>query len=235
MVNNALTVLIPTLNEAGTLAACLTALAPGAALIREIIIIDAGSADATTSLAAGWPNTRVITTELGSIPGRGGQIRAGIAAAATEWLLVLHADTILSPNWPQAVTPAITQFAPDATPDAAHYFRFRLGSAHPAARLIEAMVALRCQLFALPYGDQGLLIAKSLLAQIGGMPDLPLMEDVALARALKRRLRPLDATATTSARRYERGGWVRRPLRNLACLTLYLCGVAPETIRKFYD
>jgi len=219
MVNSALTVLIPTLNEAGTLPACLAALAPGAALIHEIIIIDAGSTDATTSLAPG----RVITAP----PSRGGQLAAGIAAARTEWLLLLHADTILSPDWPAALAAA-------ADPRFAHYFRFRLASNHPAARFIETMVALRCRLFALPYGDQGLLITKTLLGQIGGMPDLPLMEDVALARALKGRLRPLAATATTSARRYERDGWLARPVRNLVCLGLYLCGVPPAKIRKFY-
>lgn len=218
MINNALTVLIPTLNEAETLPVCLKALAVGATLIQEIIIIDAGSTDATISLAPG----SVIT----SPPGRGGQIRAGIEAATTEWLLILHADTSLAPNWAQAIA--------QATPDAAYYFEFRLASPHPAARIIEAVVALRCKLFALPYGDQGLLITKSLLAQIGGVPVLPLMEDVALARSLKRRLRALSATATTSARKYERDGWFRRPLRNLICLLLYLCGMAPASIRKFY-
>jgi rSAM/selenodomain-associated transferase 2 len=218
MVNSSLTVLIPTLNEAATLTACLAALAPGAALIHEIIIIDAGSTDGTARLAPG----RVLTAP----PGRGGQLGAGVAAAATEFLLLLHADTILAPDWPDAIA--------DAAPNLAYYFRFRLNSPKRFARVIETMVWLRCELFGLPYGDQGLLISKTLLAESGGMPDLPLMEDVALARALAGCLRPLAATATTSARRYERDGWLARPLRNLCCLTLYLCGMAPEEIRKFY-
>ncbi len=218
MVNSSLTVLIPTLNEAGTLPACLAALAPGAALMHEIIIIDAGSTDATTSLTPG----RVITAP----PSRGGQLAAGIAAASTEWLLLLHADSVLSPNWPAALA--------TARADTAYYFQLRLASPHPAARFIEAMVALRCRLFALPYGDQGLIISKTLLGEIGGMPDIPIMEDVALARALRGRLRPLPATATSSARRYEKGGWLRRPVKNLFCLALYLCGTPPEKIRKLY-
>jgi rSAM/selenodomain-associated transferase 2 len=218
MVNSSLTVLIPTLNEAGTLPACLAALAAGAALIHEIIIIDAGSTDATTSLASG----RVMTAP----PSRGGQLAAGIAAARTEWLLLLHADTILSPNWPAALAAA--------RPDTAYYFQLRLASKHPAARVIEAMVARRCRFFALPYGDQGLLISKTLLSETGGMPNIPIMEDVALARALRGRLQPLAATATTSARRYERDGWLRRPVKNLFCLALYLCGTPPEKIRHLY-
>jgi rSAM/selenodomain-associated transferase 2 len=222
MVNLALTVLIPTLNEAGTLPACLAALAPGAALIREIIIIDAGSTDTTTDIAPSWINTRVIKAP----PGRGGQLRAGIAAARTEFLLLLHADTTLSPDWPTAIAAA--------RPDRAYYFRLRLNSPRRAARFIEAIVWLRCRLFALPYGDQGLLISKTLLTDIGDIPNIPLMEDVALARALKHRLHQLPAIATTSPRRYERDGWLARPLRNLFCLTLYFCGMAPEYIRKFY-
>jgi rSAM/selenodomain-associated transferase 2 len=218
MVNSSLTVLIPTLNEAGTLPACLAALAAGAALIHEIIIIDAGSTDATTSLASG----RVMTAP----PSRGGQLAAGIAAARTEWLLLLHADTILSPNWPAALAAA--------RPDTAYYFQLRLASKQPAARVIEAMAARRCRFFALPYGDQGLLISKTLLSETGGMPNIPIMEDVALARALRGRLQPLAATATTSARRYERDGWLRRPVKNLFCLALYLCGTPPEKIRHLY-
>ncbi len=215
-----LSVIIPTLNAAATLESCLAALQPGAALIHEVIIVDGGSTDATLSLAAG-------TKLLRAPPSRGGQLRTGIAAATATHLLLLHADTSLSPNWPAAVQAALN-------PQTAHYFRFRLNSPAPAARLLEHLVALRCRLFRLPYGDQALLISRDLLAAAGGMPDLPLMEDVALARRLNRRLRPLAADAITSAARYQREGWLRRPLRNLFCLTLYYCGVPPARIRRLY-
>ncbi len=163
---------------------------------------------------------------LNTPAGRGGQLRAGIAAASGDFLLLLHADTCLSPNWPKAVAAA--------SPDLAGYFHLRLDSPRRMARMIERIVALRCRALSLPYGDQGLLISRALLVQFGGMPDLPLMEDVALARRLKGRLRPLPATATTSAAKYEHDGWLQRPLRNLLCLTMYFAGVPPETIRKFY-
>jgi rSAM/selenodomain-associated transferase 2 len=213
-------VIIPTRNAAAHLPACLAALAPGAALIRDIIVVDAASTDGTAALAPG----RLINAP----PGRGGQLRAGCEAATGDFLLLLHADTVLAPDWPAAAQIAIKN------PESAHYFRLRLNSTHPAARIIEAGAALRCRCFALPYGDQALLISRTLLAAIGGVPDMPLMEDVALARRLGGRLSPLPATATTSAEKYERDGWIARPARNLACLALFFAGLSPAKIKSVY-
>jgi rSAM/selenodomain-associated transferase 2 len=216
-----LSVIIPTLNAAATLPACLASLRPGAALIHDIILVDGGSTDGTTKLA---PGARILHAPAS----RGGQLRAGIAASSGGFLLLLHADTVLSPNWPEAAAAAMQ------TPGIAHYFRFRLDSPAVPARILEAIVALRCRLLRLPYGDQGLLISRARLAAAGGIPDLPLMEDVALARRLRKTLRPLAATALTSAARYQRDGWLRRPLRNLVCMTLYFAGIPPARIKKLY-
>src|SRR5260370_24392739 len=96
--------------------------------------------------------------------------------------------------------------------------RFRLDDATAAARRVEAAVAWRCRRLALPYGDQGLLIAAPLYRAVGGFRPLPLMEDVDLARRLRRRrLAPLAADALTSAARYPPDGYVVRPLRHLGC------------------
>ncbi len=215
-----MSIVIPVLNGAPGLAACLQALAVPA-LVREVIVVDGGSTDASVAIARAHG-----ATVLQAPPGRGGQLRAGIAAAGGDWLLLLHADTVLGPGWAEAVT---------GFTGTAGYFRFRLNSQHPAARLLERLVALRCRLLALPYGDQGLLIRADVLRQAGGMPDLPLMEDVALVRRLGRaHLAPLPADALTAASRYERDGFLRRPLRNAACLALYFCGVPPRVIRKLY-
>ena len=97
------------------------------------------------------------------------------------------------------------------------------------------MVAWRCRVLALPYGDQGLLIARSLLDSVGGVRPMPLMEDVDLVRRLGRaRLTALPSAALTSAARWERDGWTRRSARNLACLSLYLAGVPPRLIARLY-
>ena len=94
---------------------------------------------------------------------------------------------------------------------------------------------LRSQVFGLPYGDQALLISRRLYGQLGGYDDIPLMEDVALARRLKRkRLVRLDAVATTSADKYRKQGWLRRGRRNLLTLLRYFLGAKPETLAASY-
>ena len=215
-------VVIPTLNAAATLPATLAAIGPGIAMM----VVDGGSADATRDVAVAAGATVIAAPR-----GRGSQLAAGIAATNTPWLLLLHADTRLGPGW----RTAMAAHWRDA-PDRAGYFHLALDSTRPAARRLERIVAWRCRILALPYGDQGLLIPRALLDAVGGMRALPLMEDVDLVRRLGRhRLAPLAATATTSAARYERGGYLRRPARNLACLALWFLGVPPRIIARFYQ
>ena len=159
-----------------------------------------------------------------------GRLAAGIAAARGAWLLLLHADTRLAPGWAAAADHFMAE-----GPDRAGYFRFSLDSADPRARRLERGVAWRCRRLALPYGDQGLLIARSLLDTVGGVRDLPLMEDVDLVRRLGRhRLSELAVDAVTSAARWQRDGWHRRSARNLACLALYFAGLPPRLIARLY-
>jgi glycosyltransferase involved in cell wall biosynthesis len=209
------TVIIPTLDAAAWLPGCMAAVA-GAA----VIVVDGGSGDDTVAVAQAL-GARVIVDCPG---GRGGQMRAGVAAATTKILLLLHADTVLAPGWDAAPPPA----------DAAMYFTLRFDSRRPAARWMERWADWRSRVFRLPYGDQGLLLNAELLARVGGVPDLPIMEDVALARRLGRRLARHPAAATTSAARYERDGFLRRGGRNLVCLLLYFCGVPVVRIRHIY-
>jgi rSAM/selenodomain-associated transferase 2 len=192
-----------------------------------VLVADGGSRDATAALAE-ERGARVVAAPRG----RGAQLAAGGAAAAGAWLLFLHADTRLGAGWAASVAAFI---ADSGNADRAGYLRFRLDDSSAAARRVEAVVAWRCRVLALPYGDQGLLIAAPLYRAIGGFRPLPLMEDVDLARRLgRRRLAPLAADAVTSAARYRRDGYVRRPLRNLACLALYFLGLPPRVLMRLY-
>lgn len=223
---NAISVVIPTLDAEEALSATLAALTD-AQLVLEVIVADGGSCDDTVAIAEA-AGARVIAAERG----RGPQLAAGARAASGEWLLFLHADCRLSAGWEAAA--AAFMAAPDAA-SRAGYFAFALDDPSPAARRLERIVAWRCRLLGLPYGDQGLLIARSLYEAVGGFAALPLMEDVDLVRRIGRhRLMLLPAPIVSSARRYRSGGYVRRPLRNLLCLSLYFAGVPPRRIARLY-
>jgi len=223
-----LSIVIPTLEAAETLQATLAALADaGAALRTETIVADGGSTDATRA-AAETLGARVVEAPRG----RGRQLIAGAAAARGGWLLFLHADTRLAPGWAAA---AAAFMADPANAARAGYFRLALDDAAPAARRLERLVAWRCRRLGLPYGDQGLLIARGFYAALGGYRPLAMMEDVALVRRIgARRLVALDAVALTSARRYRREGYLLRPARNLLCLALYFLGLPPRLIARIY-
>ena len=221
-----ISLVIPTLNAAGTLSETLAA-ARNSAILRETIVADGGSSDDTVACAAA-AGARVIVAPRG----RGGQLAAGAAAASADWLLFLHADCRLEPRWESPVAAFLS--APGAE-DRAGYFDLALDDPAPVARRLEQLVAWRCRVLALPYGDQGLLVARSLYDAVGGFAPLPLMEDVDLVRRLgRRRLACIGTRCVASARRYRQDGYLRRPLRNLLCLSLYFAGVPPARIVRFY-
>jgi rSAM/selenodomain-associated transferase 2 len=221
-----LSAVIPTWNAAGSLAETLTALR-AATIVREVIVADGGSSDETVAHARASGARIVLATR-----GRGGQLAAGAAAATSDWLLFLHADCRLEPGWEAAAGAFIT--APRAQ-SRAGYFDLALDDEASAARRLERIVSWRCRALALPYGDQGLLIARALYDAVGGFKPLQLMEDVDLVRRLgRRRLARIGARCHASAGRYRRDGYLRRPLRNLLCLSLYFAGVPPARIVRLY-
>ena len=240
MTEGYLSIVIPTLDAAGQLPACLGALgeAQQSGLLREIIIADAaGGADAAGMEGAGCAETVEIAHGFGASVflaprGRGPQLAAGAARSSGRWLLFLHADTRLESGWSREVAAHIA--GPGAAEKAAA-FRLRLDDAAPQARRIEGLAAWRGRRLGLPYGDQGLLIARALYDEVGGFRDLPLMEDVDLVRRLGRgRLAFLESAAVTSAARYRRDGWWLRPARNLTLLGLYFLGLPPRWLVHLY-
>lgn len=163
--------------------------------------------------------------------GRGHQVGVGLARARGRWVMVLHADTRLDPGWRDEVTRAAA---------AASYqwgcFRLRLDTSAWQARLIEAVVRLRVRLCRLPYGDQAMFFRRDQLVRLGGVPPVPLFEDVILAQRFGRLGPPYRSAlrATTSPRRWERDGWWRRTGRNWWLLAQYVWGVPPERLVRSY-
>ena len=223
-----LSVVIPTLNAAASLTATLDGLkAEFAGSDYEVIVADGASSDAGCAIAAAKGARLVVAAR-----GRGTQLVAGANASGGDWLLFLHADTVLGAGW--RAEAAAFMAAPENARRAGA-FRFALDDGARAARRLEIMAAWRARIFGLPYGDQGLLIGRGFYDALGGYRALPLMEDVDIARRIgRRRFVHFKAPALTSARRYRRSGYIRRPARNLACLALFLLGVRARILVRLY-
>jgi rSAM/selenodomain-associated transferase 2 len=216
-------VIIPVLDDAAALARLLVQLEPRSEV--EMLVVDGGNDPHLDALTAGRTDVRLLR----SSPGRARQMNAGAAAATGQWLLFLHADSVLPSGW----STAISGLGPDAT---GGWFRFALDDGAWQARWLERTVAWRVRLLHLPYGDQGLFVRRQTFHALGGYDDLPLMEDVAFVRRLVKAgpVVEVPLPLITSARRWREDGWLRRSLRNLALVSLYFAGVSPARLKRWY-
>ena len=219
-----ISVVIPTLNAQAGLPDCLMSLGEGlqAGLIRELVISDGGSQDETLKIAEAAGAVLVEGT-----PSRGGQLRRGAHVAQGTWFLFLHADTTLSPGWSDVVLDHLQQ-------DTAGYFRLRFDGGGLPGWIVAGWANIRSRLFGLPFGDQGLLVPRDLYDAVGGFRDIPLMEDVTLARVLKGKLVGLNAIAATSPERYHREGWINRSMKNAKLQMRFFLGGDPGELMKSY-
>jgi rSAM/selenodomain-associated transferase 2 len=228
-----ISVIIATQNSERTLPATLSALVSPAVdgIVRQVIVVDGGSVDGTTTIAD-LAGADVISTAQA---GRGAQLAYGATRARFPWLLFLNADTVLNEGWERSALGFMRRIDSGERRAAAGAFTFRLDDKGFAPRLLERLVHWRCKVLRQPYGDQGLLIPKQLFEAVGGYKDLPVMDDIDLARRLGRsRLAMLDAEAVTSPESYRREGYLLRALRNQACHMLYGIGLPVNVVARLY-
>ncbi|MBX3280167.1 MAG: TIGR04283 family arsenosugar biosynthesis glycosyltransferase [Acidobacteria bacterium] len=219
-----ISVIIPAINEENGLIATLQSVLSGNPI--QVIVVDGGSSDRTREIA-GAAGATVLQCE----PGRARQMNLGARNAGGEALLFLHADTILPDGYGQHLLNILDQ--QDVVAGA---FLLQLDGEGFGYRIIERLANWRSRRLNLPYGDQAIFLRATTFAEIGGFPDLPLMEDFEMMRRLRRRGRILIAPAAvkSSARRWKKLGLLRTTLINQAVIAGYLLGVPPENLARFY-
>ncbi len=221
-----LTIIVPVLNEANGIDTALRELlAVTAALRVEILVVDGGSADNTLSLAGAHPVTVVSAPR-----GRANQMNAGAARARGGYLLFLHVDTRLPQNLGDLAAAWL-----EARP-VWGFFTLRLSGDKWQFRLIEKGINLRSRLFRTATGDQAFYCRRQVFDQVGGFPDIALMEDVALCRTLNKLIPPTmePASVVTSSRRWEKRGICRTVLQMWALRLAYYSGVSPMRLARIY-
>jgi len=220
-----LSIIIPTLNEQTIIVETLQILQPLREAGHEVIVVDGGSIDNTRTLAA-----PLVDSVLLSQSGRAQQMNMGVRFAHHDILLFLHADTQLPP---QANTLIINSLSKRKW----GRFNVRLSGRAWLLRIVELLMNWRSCLTGIATGDQAIFVQRHLYTQVQGFPDIPLMEDIAMSRQLKKFSRPscIQTPVVTSSRRWEQNGILWTILIMLGLRLAYAFGVSPKTLKEFYD
>jgi len=219
-----ISVIVPVLNEEKTIATTLAALVTLAPY--EIIIVDGGSMDQTRELAAQF-QVKIISSERG----RGQQMNRGAGAARGDVLLFLHADTRLPASAFSDISAALSEPC-----YLGGRFDVELAGEHWLLPLVGRMISYRSRISKVATGDQAIFVRRQVFERMRGFPDMPLMEDIAFCRTLKRLgdVACLRSRVVTSARRWEVDGVWRTIFRMWTIKLLYLVGVSPARLKQFY-
>lgn len=222
-----LSIVIPTLDEAASIGACLARLQAMRSAGAEVIVVDGGSADGTREAAAPFAD-RVIDAPRG----RASQMNAGARASHGNVLLFLHADTILPGTAPLALSSGL-----EGRGRAWGRFDVRIDGEHPLLPVVAFFMNLRSRMTGIATGDQAIFVRRAAFEQVGGFPAIPLMEDVAITKALKRVSPPacLRDRVVTSGRRWEKRGTLRTILLMWRLRLAYALGADPARLAQRYD
>jgi rSAM/selenodomain-associated transferase 2 len=223
----ALSIIIPALNEARGIERLLNSLSPMRARGVEIIVVDGGSEDGTFEIA------RPLIDQIATAPrGRAVQMNAGAALAHGQTLLFLHADSFLPEDTDILLAGELTR-----TQRVWGRFDIRIDSAHPVLMLVALMINFRTRLTGIATGDQAIFVRSDVFRTIGGFPDIPLMEDIALSKTLRAKSRPISIPrkVVTSARRWQEHGIFRTILLMWRLRLAYFLGSEPQELQRLYE
>ncbi len=228
-----ISIIIPVLNEPGTIQRTLECLACQSRVkMIEIVVIDADPGAKTLAAIDAESGSRIKLKTGISAKGRGIQMNKGAELAFGSVLLFLHADTVL----PEGAVDAILSTLQNPL-IVGGAFDLGIRSVRWGYRIIENVASARSRFTRLPYGDQAIFLRKHYFHLIGGYSTLPIMEDVDIMRRIKRRGDTIDIIGMrvqTDPRRWEKEGMIRGTLRNWLLMTLYLMGVSPKKLVKYY-
>ncbi len=221
-----ISVVMPVLNEAFQIKACLSALQPLRAQACELIVADGGSQDRSAALDEPLTDQVVVSAK-----GRAMQMNAGARRASGDILWFLHADSLPPPDAARLIRNALES-------PAYCWGRFdaRLSGRQPLLRVVEDAMNLRSRLTGIATGDQGIFVRRDVFEHVGGYPAIALMEDIALSRLLKRQGRPvcLRQELQVSSRRWERDGIARTILLMWRLRLAYFLGADPARLARIY-
>jgi rSAM/selenodomain-associated transferase 2 len=221
-----LSIIIPALNEAGCIQSTLEGLQPLRSRGHEIILVDGGSSDATLALSR-----PLVDRVLQASPGRAQQMQAGAALSGGSVLWFLHADSKVPVDADKLIMAAMGRTQAD-------WGRFDIAftDSHPLLKCVAWFMNQRSRLTGIATGDQGIFVRRTLFDKVGGLPAIPLMEDISFSRSLKQHGRPcrVKQTLGTSPRRWHAHGILRTIVTMWGLRLAYFAGISPERLVKFY-
>jgi rSAM/selenodomain-associated transferase 2 len=221
-----ISIIIPVLNEANIIAQMLSTLQPFRLKGHEVVVVDGGSDDVSRRVSRSLADQWICSPQ-----GRSRQMNAGARIARGEILLFLHADTFLPEGADDFIISGMKEKG-----KVWGRFDVRLSGRHPMLRLIEYLMNRRSRLSGIATGDQGIFVRREVFQRVGGFPEIDLMEDIALTKALRREGRPLclRPKVVTSSRRWEDNGMIRTVLLMWYLRLVYFFGADPNRLARLY-
>lgn len=217
-------IIIPVYNEASLLDESLKKLFDGLRGISgvEVILSDGGSTDNTLAIARQYP-CKILSAKTG----RARQMNAACHQASGDFLLFLHADSTLPDGWIKQVQ-ASQKWG---------FFPVKLSGRHWLLRVIESAINVRSRISKVATGDQGLFFKRSFFHQLGGFPDIPIMEDIAVSKRARKFSKPTIGRypVITSSRRWEQNGIIKTVFLMWGLRFAYWLGISPQRLHRIYQ